>query len=108
VFFVIDHGTREIVHARMTAHPAAQWLAQQMVETCGDDRDPRHYFIRDRGGCYGTVLDKRVRSLGIRQLRTPGRAPKANAVAKRWRRKIRTECLDHLFIFGHQHLQRSI
>lgn len=35
VFFVIHHGTRELIHARVTAHPNSHWLAQQMVEACG-------------------------------------------------------------------------
>jgi transposase InsO family protein len=108
VFFVIDHGTREIVHARVTAHPTAQWLAQQMVEACSCEREPPHYLIHDRDGCYGRAFDRRVRSLGIRQIRTPVRAPKANAIAERWVRTVRAECLDHMFIFGHQPLQRLV
>lgn len=108
VFFVIDHGTRQIVHARVTAHPTARWLAQQMVEACGCEREPPRFLIHDRDGCYGLRFDQRVRSLGIRQIRTPVKAPKANAVAERWVRTVRTECLDHLFIFGHRQLQRSL
>jgi transposase InsO family protein len=46
--------------------------------------------------------------LGIKQVRTPVKAPKANAIAERWVRSIRNECLDHRLIFGHQHLQRTI
>ena len=40
VFFVIHHGTRELVHARATAHPNSKWMAQQMVEACGILRGP--------------------------------------------------------------------
>ena len=108
VFFVIDHGSREIVHARVTAHPTAQWLAQQMVEACDSDRDPPRYLIHDRDGSYGAVFHKRARSLGIRQIRTPVRAPRANAIAERWVRSVRAECLDHMFVFCHQDLQRSL
>jgi len=88
VFFIIHHNTRELVHARVTAHPNLQWLAQQ-------------------DGCFGTVFDRRVESLGIKQIRTPVKAPRANAIAERWVRTIRNECLDHRLIFGHQHLQRT-
>jgi len=42
------------------------------------------------------------------QIRTPIKAPKANAIAERWVRSIRNECLDHRLILGHQHLQRTI
>ena len=47
----------------------------------------------------------RVDSLGIRQIRTPVKAPKANAIAERWIRTVRAECLDHVFVFVHRHLQ---
>ena len=108
VFFVIDHGTRELVHVRTTAHPTAQWLAQEMVEACGCEREPPCYLIHDRDGSYGAVFNRRVRSLGIKQLRTPVKAPRANAIAERWVRTVRAECLDHTFVFGHQHLQRLL
>jgi putative transposase len=38
-------------------------------------------------------------------MRTPVRAPKANAVAERWVGSVRRECLDHIFIFGRRHLE---
>jgi transposase InsO family protein len=108
VFFVIHHGTRELMHARVTAHPNSEWLAQQMVEACGISREPPRYLIHDRDGCFGASFNRRVASLGIRQIRTPVKAPKANAFAERWVRTIRNECLDHRLIFGHQHLQRTV
>ena len=104
VFFVIHHGTREVLHTRVTAHPTAQWLSQQMVEACGE-REPPRYLIHDRDGSYGTQFNRRVGSLGIRQIRTPVKAPKANAIAERWIGTVRAECLEHVFVFGHRHLQ---
>ena len=47
VFFIIHHGTREIVHARVTARPNAQWLAQQVLEACGLSTDPPRFLIHD-------------------------------------------------------------
>jgi transposase InsO family protein len=108
VFCIISHGAREVVHARVTAHPRAQWLGQKMVEACGAERGSPRYLIRDRDCCYGIAFDRRVRSLGIKQIRTPVKAPRANAIAERWIRTIREECLDHRFVFGHQALQRSL
>jgi transposase InsO family protein len=108
VFFIIHHGTREIVHARATAHPNSQWLAQQMIEACGLSTNPPRYLIQDRDSSFGDTFNRRVESLEIKQVRTPVKAPKANAIAERWVRSIRNECLDHRLIFGHQHLQRTI
>ena len=106
VFFVIHHGTRELVHARVTAHPISEWLAQQMLEACGISREPPPYLIHDRDGCFGASFNRRVGSLRIRQIRTPVKAPKA--IAERWVRSIRNECLDHRLVMGHRHLQRSV
>ena len=106
VFFVIHHGTRQIVHARVTAHPSAYWLAQQMVEACGPNTTAPRFLIHDRDRCFRAEFDRRIASLGIRQVRTPVKAP--NAIAERWVRSIRNDCLDHRLISGHRHLQRTV
>ena len=108
VFFVIRHGTRELVHARATANPTSKWLAQQMVEACWISREPPCYRIHDRDGCFGISFNRRVRSLNIRQIRAPVKAPKANAIAECWVRTIRNECLDHRLVLSHHHLQRLV
>jgi hypothetical protein len=48
------------------------------------------------------------RGLGIRQIRTPFRSPRANAVAERWVRSARSECLDHLIVFSEANLRRIL
>ncbi len=53
VFFVIHHSTRELIHARVTAHHNSEWLAQQMVEACGISREPPRYLIHHCDGCFG-------------------------------------------------------
>jgi Integrase core domain len=53
-------------------------------------------------------FDRRVRHLGIRQVRTPFRSPRANAIAERWVKSARTECLHHLFVFGEARLRRAM
>ena len=108
MYFIIHHGTRELIHARVTAHPNSKWLAQQMVEACGISKEPPRYLIHDRDGCFSASFNRRVASLGTRQIRTPVKAPKANAIAERWVRSIRNECLDHRLIFGHSHLHRTV
>jgi Integrase core domain len=108
VFFVMHHETRQILQVRVTRHPTADWAAQQIVDACGWDRDPPRYLIRDRDSRYGEAFDRRLRGLGVRRLRTPVKAPRANALAERWVRSARTECLDHLFIVDERHLQRAL
>ncbi len=108
VFFVMHHETRQILQVRVTRHPTADWAAQQVVDACGWDRDPPRDLIRDRDSRYGEAFDRRLRGLGVRQLRTPVKAPRANALAERWVRSARTECWDHLVIVDERHLQRVL
>jgi transposase InsO family protein len=84
VFFAIRHANREVLHVQVTSHPTAEWVAQQIVECCGWDRQPPRFLIHDRDSRYGKVFDRRVSNLGIRQIRTPFRSPRANAIAERW------------------------
>src|SRR5262245_60453172 len=48
----------------VTAHPTADWIAQQISEAFPWDEAPR-YLIRDRDGAYGTVVTRRLRAMGI-------------------------------------------
>ena len=95
-------------HYQVTQHPTAEWTAQQIVECCGWDYEQPRFLVRDRDSCYGPSFDRRVRPLGIAQARTPFRSPRANAIAERWVRSVRTECLDHVFIFNERHLQKVL
>ena len=108
VFFVIRLANREIFHVAVTRHPTAEWAAQQIVECCAWDRAPPRFLIHDRDSRYGANFDRRVRGLGIRQVRTPFRSPQANAVAERWVRSVRSECLDHLIVFNEVNLRRVL
>lgn len=107
VFFLIHHASREIVHIRVTRHPTAAWTGQQLVNACLE-REPPRYLIRDRDSIYGRDFSRKVNSLGVREVRTPVRAPKANAIAERFVGTLRRECLDHVFIFNEQHPQRIV
>src|SRR5262249_9984720 len=108
VFFVIHHASRQVIHVHVTRHPTASWTAQQMVECCAWDRGSASFLVHDRDSCYGATFDRRVCNLGIAQIRMPFRSQRANAIAELWVRSIRTECLDHVFIFNERDLQRVL
>ena len=108
VFFIIHHGSREVVHVRTTCHPTNEWTGRQIVEACGWDREPPRFLIHDRDNRYGTAFDLRLKALGARSVRTPFRSPQANAIAERWVKSIRTECLDHYLILSERHLRRLL
>ena len=89
-------------------HSTSEWTGRQVVEACGWDREPPRFLIHDRDSRYGTAFDLQLRALGIRSIRTPFRSPQANAIAERWVKSVRTECLDHLLILNERHLRRVL
>ena len=61
-------------------------------------------MLRDRDRVYGGDFGAKIKRLGIEQLLTPVRAPRANAVAERMVGTFRRECLDHVVIVNERHL----
>src|SRR3954449_10825548 len=90
---IMGHDRRQILWLGVTAHPTAEWIANQLTEACGWERPPR-YLIRDRDACYGNVFIRRLRSLGIRDHPISPRSPWQNGYAERLIGSIRRECLD--------------
>jgi putative transposase len=97
VFFIIELGSRRVVHVAVTYSPTDVWIAQQLREATSFDTHPRD-LIRDNDRKYGTQFTRAAN--GIEVLRTPLRAPKANAVCERFLGSVRRECLDHMLIFN--------
>ncbi len=83
VFVIIELGTRRIVHFGVTRHPTDRWLAQQLREATPFGAGPR-FLIRDNDRKYGTSFSRVAFGAGIDVLRTPYRAPKANAICERF------------------------
>jgi hypothetical protein len=111
VFFFIKLGTRRVHLAGCTAHPTAAWVVQQARQLSwqmqeGDLRV--RFLIHDRDAKLVPSFDTVFRSEGVEIIRTPFQAPNANAVAERWVRPVREECLDHLLILGERHLRRVL
>jgi len=84
--------------------PTAAWIWRQVLEATPLARQPK-FLIHDRDAAYGGDFDERLANLGITGVRTPPRAPKANAIGERIVRTIRTECLDHVMVINERHLQ---
>jgi transposase InsO family protein len=104
---IMGHGRRQILWFGATAHPTAEWIANQLTQACGWEQIPR-YLIRDRDRAYGEIFIRRVRSIGIRDHPTSPRSPWQNAYAERLIGSIRRECIDHIVIFGERHLRHVL
>jgi transposase InsO family protein len=61
--------------------------------------------VRDRDTKFTSSFDTVFASIGVEAIKTPVRSPRANAFAERWVRTVREDCLDHLLVFGRQHLE---
>ena len=104
VFLLMEVGTRRIVHCNVTAHPTADWTLQQFREAIPSDHSYR-FLIRDRDSIFSAEVDEQLKAFGLRVLRTPARAPQANAYCERLVGTVRRECLDFMIPLSEKQLR---
>ena len=104
VFVTMELGSRRILHHNVTPHPTAEWTVQQFREALPGGHAYR-FVVHDRDSIFSKELDKQVAAMGVKVLRTPVRAPKANSVCERFGGSMRRECLDYLIPFNERHLR---
>ena len=111
VLFFIHLSSRRVVLAGVTAHPDTAWVTQQ-ARNVAMDLDDRgvsiRFLLRDHDAKFSHGFDDVFGSEGGQVLRTPIRAPKANAYAERWVQTVRAECLDWTLVCGRRHLLRLL
>lgn len=108
VFVIMAIHSRKILHFAITDHPTSDWTYRQVLQTTWDHPAPR-YLLIDRDNKYsGTFRQNLKNNLGIKVLRTPYKAPKANAFCERLIGSIRRECLDHFIVFCQKHLRKIL
>jgi putative transposase len=107
----IELSTRQVYLAGITANPTGEWATQQarnIIETFVDRTEQIRFLIHDRDRKFTAAFDEVFRSDGIRTIRTPVRAPRANAFVERWIGTVRRECLDRILIVNRRHLDRVL
>jgi transposase InsO family protein len=111
VLFAIEVASRRIRILGVTRSPNAAWVTRQARNlSCelADEGRAFRFVLRDRDCKYVAGFDEVFTAEGIRVIRTPIQAPKANAFAERWLRSVRQECLDWILIGGHRHLEKVL
>ena len=107
VFLVLAHDRRRILHCNVTAHPTAEWTAQQLREAFPFDQIPR-YLLRDRDGIFGSEFRKDVEAMGIQEVLSTPRSPWQRAYIERVIGTIRRDCLDHVIVLNETSLRRTL
>jgi putative transposase len=111
VLFFIEHDTRRVHLAGVTANPDSRWVTQQarnLLLVLGEQGRRARFVLHDRDAKFSRSFDDVFRSEGGEVLVTPVQAPRANAYAERWVRTVRAECLDWLLIVGRGHLEQVL
>lgn len=111
VFFMIELGTRHVYLAGISQYPDGSWVAQQarnQVWLLEDNETEFVGLIRDNDSKFTDSFDSVFESEGTHIIRTPFKAPNANAFAERWVRTVRQECLDRILVVNQTHLIRVL
>jgi putative transposase len=108
---VVEHASRRVHLAGITAHPTGAWTAQaarNLLMDLGDRMTTVKFLLRDRDSRFTTAFDAVFAGEGIRILASPPRAPRANAICERMIGTLRRELLDRILIVNERHLRRVI
>jgi hypothetical protein len=96
---ILQHARRELLWLGVTAHPTAEWIAQQLVEaSVGARYHVIWYMVRDRDCIYGARFTRRLRAMGVRDRPTAARSPWQDGCAERLIGSIRSSSASAILL----------
>ena len=111
VLFFVSLERRRVEYVASTSNPDGRWVAQQarnLQMLLTDRKQSFRFLLHDRDSKFGGAFDEVFRTEGMKIIRTPVRAPNANAYAERWVGTVRRECLDRILIVNRCHLEHVL
>jgi putative transposase len=111
VLFFVSLERRRVEFVASTSNPDGRWVAQQarnLIMFLADREQSFRFLLHDHDSKFSRVFDEVFRSEGMKIIRTPIRAPNANAYAERWVGTLRRECLDRILIINRRHLEHVL
>jgi transposase InsO family protein len=106
-FFIIELRSRKVIRVGVTKSPTDTWTAQQLREATPYGQTPK-YLIRDHDRKFGPCFARVAATSGIKVLKTPYHAPRANAICERFLGSVRRKCLDHVLLLHEKQLHRVL
>ncbi len=111
ILFVVHLATRRVHIAGVTTEPNSAFMIQ-VAQNLTDEFDgflkDYAYLVMDRDTKFTLAFRYFLEREGVEPVRCPPRAPRCNAIAERFVRSIKEECLERMILFGERSLRRAL
>jgi len=95
----------------VTAHPTGAWTTQtarKLLMNLGELLATTKFLLRDRDSRFTASFDAVFTATGMRILKSPSAAPRANAICERMIGTLRRELLDGMLVINERHLSQVL
>lgn len=108
VLYFIHLGSRRVYVSGMSVQPDRTWMVQQARNAAmhfAEQADKPTLLLRDYDVKFAPEFNEILEGEGVTVKKVGPHAPNLNALAERFVQTAKSECLDHLMVFGEEHLR---